>query len=89
MAPRPISKSKKSKKKGKQAAAKKSIMTLYGYWRSSCTWRLRLALAIKGFNIGKDVEYIPVHLVKDGGQHKTEEYSKMNPAQVRLFLNQR
>lgn len=43
-------------------------MTLYGYWRSGCTWRVRLVLALKGFNFGKEVEYVPVHLVKDGGQ---------------------
>mmetsp|Transcript_35505 Transcript_35505/g.46704 ORF Transcript_35505/g.46704 Transcript_35505/m.46704 type:complete len:156 (+) Transcript_35505:122-589(+) len=80
LAPRPISKSKKSKKKGKKEAAKKAVMTLYGYWRSSCSWRVRLALALKGFNIGKDVEFVPVHLVQDGGQHRAESYTKINPA---------
>ena len=55
-------------------------MTLYGYWRSSCSWRVRLALALKGFHMGKEVEYVPVHLVKDGGQHKAESYTKLNPA---------
>ena len=57
-------------------------MTLYGYWRSGCTWRVRLCLALKGFNYGKEVEYIPVHLVKDGGEQKKESYSKLNPAEV-------
>lgn len=48
---------------------------LYSYFRSSASWRVRIALAIKG------VEYDqkPVHLVKDGGQQKTEEYSSLNP----------
>jgi len=55
-------------------------MSLYGYWRSSCTWRVRLALALKGFNLGKEVEYIPVHLVKEGGEHKQETFKKINPA---------
>ena len=55
-------------------------MTLYGYWRSGCTWRVRLALRLKGFNLGKDIEYIPVHLLKDGGEQKSEAYTKLNPA---------
>jgi len=57
-------------------------MTLYGYWRSGCTWRVRLCLALKGLNYGKEVEYIPVHLVKDGGEQKKESYAKLNPAQM-------
>lgn len=79
IAPKVISKAKNSKKKGK-AAAKKPIMTLYGYWRSGCTWRVRLVLALKGFNYGKEVEYVPVHLVKDGGEQKMDAYTKINPA---------
>ena len=80
IAPKVISKAKKSKKKGKGAAAKKPLMTLYGYWRSGCTWRVRLVLALKGFTYGKEVEYIPVHLVKDGGEQKADAYTKINPA---------
>ena len=53
---------------GEGAAAKKAVMSLYGYWRSGCTWRVRLVLALKGFTLGKEVDYIPVHLVKDGGE---------------------
>ena len=67
-APKPISKSKKAKKGKGKAAAKKALMQLYGYWRSGCTWRVRLCLALKGMNFGKEVEYSPVHLVKDGGE---------------------
>ena len=70
LAPKPISKAGKSKKKGKGTTAKKPLMTLFGYWRSGCTWRVRLALALKGFNFGKEVEYSPVHLVKEGGEQK-------------------
>ena len=55
-------------------------MALHGYWRSGCTWRVRLVLALKGFHFGKEVEYNPVHLVKEGGQQKTDAYSKLNPA---------
>mmetsp|Transcript_17747 Transcript_17747/g.21541 ORF Transcript_17747/g.21541 Transcript_17747/m.21541 type:complete len:240 (-) Transcript_17747:984-1703(-) len=48
---------------------------LYSYWRSSCSWRIRLALELK------KVEYSiqPVHLVKDGGEQKQENYMKINP----------
>ena len=67
-APKPISKSKKSKKGKGKAVAKKALMQLYGYWRSGCTWRVRLCLALKGMNFGKEVDYSPVHLVKDGGE---------------------
>lgn len=37
---------------------------LYNYWRSSSSWRVRIALNLKGI----EYEYIPVHLVKEGGQ---------------------
>ncbi|XP_023958192.2 maleylacetoacetate isomerase isoform X2 [Chrysemys picta bellii] len=37
---------------------------LYSYFRSSCSWRVRIALALKG--IAYDQE--PVNLLKDGGQ---------------------
>ena len=49
---------------------KHAVMALHGYWRSGCTWRVRLVLALKGFHFGKEVEYNPVHLVKEGGQQK-------------------
>ena len=39
-------------------------MKLYGYWRSGCTWRVRIALALKGVTY----DYQPVHLLK-GEQH--------------------
>ena|SRR3989338_3304979 len=50
---------------------------LYTYWRSSASWRVRIALAIKGV----DYEYIPVHLL--GAVQKTSDYQALNPmAQV-------
>eukprot|EP01094_Clydonella_sp_ATCC50884_P019603 TRINITY_DN3877_c0_g1_i1.p1 TRINITY_DN3877_c0_g1~~TRINITY_DN3877_c0_g1_i1.p1 ORF type:complete len:230 (-),score=81.88 TRINITY_DN3877_c0_g1_i1:640-1284(-) len=51
---------------------------LYSYWRSSCSWRVRLALAIKGV----EYEYRAVHLVKDGGEQKTDEYAAVNPQKL-------
>ena len=50
---------------------------LYSYWRSSCSWRVRLALELKGVT---GYEYVPVHLVKNGGeQHGTDYISSVNP----------
>ena len=37
---------------------------LYGYWRSSSSYRVRIALNLKGI----DYEQIPVHLVRNGGE---------------------
>ncbi|GAB1601205.1 maleylacetoacetate isomerase-like [Argonauta hians] len=48
---------------------------LYSYWRSSCSWRVRIALALKKI----PYEYKAVHLVKDGGKQHSDEYKKMNP----------
>ena len=39
--------------------------------------------------MGKDVEYIPVHLVKDGGEQKQDAYTKINPSQVSPLLETR
>lgn len=52
------------------------MMKLYGYWRSSASFRVRLALYLKEL----EFEYHPVHLVKDGGEQHTPEYRKLNPA---------
>lgn len=57
-------------------------MKLYGYWRSSCSWRVRIALGLKG----AAYENVPVHLVKDGGQHRLDEYRRKNPMQQVPFL---
>jgi len=50
-------------------------MKLYGYWRSSSAWRVRTALAFKGI----EVEHVPVHLVKDGGQQFSSAFVAKNP----------
>ncbi|CAD5123286.1 DgyrCDS11645 [Dimorphilus gyrociliatus] len=48
---------------------------LYSYFRSSASWRVRIALSLKKI----DYDYKPVHLVKDGGFQNTEEYREINP----------
>lgn len=50
---------------------------LYSYYRSSCSWRVRIALALKGI----DYEYKSVNLIKDGGEQHSDEYKKLNPQQ--------
>lgn len=48
---------------------------LYSYWRSSCSWRVRIALEMKGIKY----DYIAIHLVKDGGQQLTDQHTAVNP----------
>lgn len=50
-------------------------MKLYGYWRSTSSYRLRIALALKGVQ----VEQSPVHLVRSGGEHLSAPYRELNP----------
>ncbi len=50
-------------------------LVLYGYWRSSASYRVRLALAIKGLAYTP----IPVSLIADGGEHKKVPYRALNP----------
>jgi maleylacetoacetate isomerase len=48
---------------------------LYSYFRSSAAFRVRIALNIKSVAY----EIIPIHLRKDGGRHRTEDYRAINP----------
>ncbi|XP_004837189.1 maleylacetoacetate isomerase [Heterocephalus glaber] len=48
---------------------------LYSYFRSSCSWRVRIALALKGI----DYETVPINLIKDGGQQFSAEFQTLNP----------
>ncbi|XP_033498646.1 maleylacetoacetate isomerase isoform X2 [Epinephelus lanceolatus] len=50
---------------------------LHGYFRSSCSWRVRIAFALKGI----EYDQAPVNLIKDGGQQLTEQYKALNPMQ--------
>ncbi|XP_017074600.2 probable maleylacetoacetate isomerase 1 [Drosophila eugracilis] len=51
---------------------------LYSFWASSCSWRVRIALAIKGI----DYEVKPTSLVKTDNKHVyTDEFRKVNPMQ--------
>jgi maleylpyruvate isomerase len=49
-------------------------MKLYSYWRSSSAWRVRIALHYKGITF----EYVPVNIVKDGGEQFRDAYRAIN-----------
>ena len=48
-------------------------MKLFGYWRSSATYRVRIALALKGLSY----DYEPVNLL--AGEQRTPEHLVLNP----------
>jgi len=50
-------------------------MKLWSYWRSSCAYRVRIALGLKGLAF----EYAAVHLMRDGGQQHRPEFHALNP----------
>ncbi len=58
-------------------------LTLHNYFRSSAAYRVRIALNLKG--LGYD--YLPVHLVRDGGMQFTPAYTSMNPQQLVPLLD--
>jgi len=51
------------------------LIRFHGYFRSSSSYRCRIAFNLKGL----EYEFVPVHLVKDGGQHKQADYRALNP----------
>ena len=50
-------------------------MKLYSYFRSSSSWRVRIALNHKRI----DYSYAPIHLLRDGGQQHRPEFAAVNP----------
>lgn len=51
------------------------MLKLYSYFRSSASYRVRIALQLKGL----PYEYMPVHLLRDGGQQLLPAYRALNP----------
>ena len=52
------------------------MIQLYTYFRSSASYRVRIALNLKGLAY----EAIPVHLVRDGGQQHSAAFTALNPS---------
>lgn len=50
-------------------------MILHGYWRSSATYRVRIALALKGLAC----EYRPVNIATDRSAQFAADYRSLNP----------
>jgi len=51
-------------------------MQLYNYFRSSASYRVRIALALKGL----DYDYLPVHLARS--EHLKESYAQVSPTRL-------
>jgi maleylpyruvate isomerase len=54
------------------------MLKLYSYFRSSASYRVRIALAWKGL----PAEIVPVHLARDGGRQFAPEFRALNPASL-------
>jgi maleylpyruvate isomerase len=54
------------------------MLTLYSYFRSSAAYRVRIALNLKRLKYS----VVPVHLLRDGGQHHAAAYIQRNPAEL-------
>ncbi|MEZ8737563.1 maleylacetoacetate isomerase [Vibrio sp. 10N.222.54.F6] len=53
-------------------------MTLYGYWRSSAAYRVRIGLNLKQL----DYESKSVHLVRNGGEQHDPHYRELNASEL-------
>lgn len=54
------------------------MLKLYNYWRSSSSYRVRIALNLKLVAY----ETVPVHLLRDGGENHKPEYHALNPQEL-------
>lgn len=52
-----------------------SDLNLYNYFRSSTSYRVRIALELKGLSY----TYTPVHLLQNGGEQYSDAYKSLNP----------
>ena len=52
------------------------MLKLYTYFRSSAAYRVRIALNLKGL----PYEAVPVHMLRDGGQQHSSQYTAINPS---------
>lgn len=61
---------------GKAGSSMKDSLVLYSYFRSSASYRVRIALNLKQLSY----EYKPIHLINGGGEQYSEEYRRLNPS---------
>ncbi|OGT64022.1 MAG: maleylacetoacetate isomerase [Gammaproteobacteria bacterium RIFCSPHIGHO2_12_FULL_45_9] len=54
------------------------MLQLFDYFRSSASFRVRVALNLKGL----PYDLVPIHLVNHGGEHLTPEYQTINPSSL-------
>lgn len=54
------------------------MLKLYTYFRSSASYRVRIALNLKGLAW----DAVPVHLLKDGGQQHVPDFTALNPNEL-------
>lgn len=57
-----------------KTAEQEDKLILYGYWRSSAAYRVRIALNLKGLSC----QLVPVHLVRQGGEQHSEGFRAIN-----------
>ena len=50
-------------------------MKLFGYFRSSASYRVRIALNLKGLTY----DQASIHLLRNGGEQFSEDYKRLNP----------
>lgn len=53
-------------------------LRLYGYWRSSAAYRVRIGLNLKGLAY----ESAQVHLIRDGGEQHLPQFAQANPQKL-------
>lgn len=53
-------------------------LTLHGYWRSSASYRVRIALNLKRLKW----DHVGVHLVEAGGMQNKSEFATLNPQKL-------
>jgi maleylacetoacetate isomerase len=54
------------------------MLELHTYFRSSASYRVRIALALKALPYTS----VPVHLIRDGGEQHSPAFASINPAQL-------
>ena len=54
------------------------MLTLWDYFRSSASYRVRIALNLKNL----EYQSIPIHLLNNGGEQFSAEYQQINPQQL-------